>query len=94
LTTAFLPVSFFFTAFFTADFLLLTFFFTVFLAGFRETDFFAALLLLAFFNMENLLRILCPLVSLPKSQLIVTYAHDGAYPYYRTMFPIRALGDD
>jgi hypothetical protein len=67
LTAAFLPVSFFFTAFFTADFLLLTFFFTVFLAGFRETDFFAALLLLAFFSMENLLCNLCPLVSLPKS---------------------------
>src|ERR1700690_1245028 len=57
LTADFLLVGFFFTAFFTADFFRRTFFFAVFLTVFRDAGFFEAFLLLAFFGMENLLRV-------------------------------------
>jgi hypothetical protein len=45
LTTALRPDGFFFTIFFAVDFFLTAFFTPLFLAGFREADFLAVLLL-------------------------------------------------
>jgi hypothetical protein len=72
LTTAFRTDGFFFTIFFTADFFLTAFFAAVFLAGFREADFFAMLLLCTFFGMGNLLRIHSSPACLLRGQILFT----------------------